>query len=280
MATSETAPPTTNGASSATDEIALPAWQKSIPTLHRLDHSQAHRVLWALQEIHDYNGLKFNNKNYPRQAPKNEALLKVSPMGKSPILTVDDLEGKPVPNVQLVDGVLMETRLILEYISETYGGKDLWEPETDAEKRRDIYFREFACNSLLERVDQPLVIEVIPEILPFPFKQLLKLIFSPILKVLRNFQHEHYKHMESNLSDEFPYFAGKKLGIADYCFEFPVSVAIKRKMLDTTMYPKIGAWHERITSREAYQTAIVKGGGPAKYDLEFFGMKGQRIKMS
>jgi glutathione S-transferase len=200
-------------------------------------------------------------------------------MGKSPILTVEDLDGKPVPNVQLEDGVLMETRLILEYISETYGGKDLWEPETDAEKRRDNYFREFACNSLLERVDQPLVVEIIPEILPFPLKQLLSLIFKPVVTALRSFQTEHYNHMETHLTDEFPYFAGKKLGVADYCFEFPVSVAIGRGMLDTVKYPKIGAWHERITGRKAYQAALELGGGVRKYDLIYFGMKDQTHRL-
>ena len=257
----------------------LPVWQKSIPTIHRLDHSQAQRVVWALQECHDHNGLKFDVKRYPRMVPKNEHLLDVSPMGKSPILTVDDLEGKPVPGVQLVDGVLMETRLILEYISETYGGKELWEPDTDAEKRRDIYFREFACNSLLERVDQPLVIEVIPEILPFPISWILKLVFSPVIKALRGFQIEHYNHMEAYLTEETPFFAGKKVGIADMCMEFPVSIAIGRGMLDVKKYPKIKSWHDSILGRSAWKTALEKGGGPTKYDLVYFGMKDQKFKL-
>ena len=271
--------PENTGPAAIPNDDPVPAWQKSIPTIHRLDHSQAQRVVWALQEVHDHNGLKFDVKRYPRMVPKNEDLLKVSPMGKSPILTVDDLEGKPVPGVQLVDGVLMETRLILEYISEAYGGKELWEPDTDAEKRRDIYFREFACNSLLERVDQPLVIEVIPEIMPFPISWILKAIFGPVITALRGFQIEHYNHMEANLTDDTPYFAGKKVGIADMCMEFPVSIALGRKMLDPVKYPKIKAWHDKITGREAWKAALEKGGGPTKYDLVYFGMKDQKFKL-
>jgi glutathione S-transferase len=250
----------------------VPDFQKSIPTIHNLEHSQAIRVIWALEEIHAVNGLKFNVKNYPRVRPKNPDLLKVSPMGKSPILTVDDLDGKPVPNVQVVDGVLMETRLILNFIADNYGGKQLWEPETDEDKRRDIYFQEFACNSFLERVDQALIMEIIPMALGFPLKQILGLIFNPIANIFKDFQVEHYKHMESLLSDEKPYFAGKKLGIADFCMEFPLSLAVGRGYLDPKKYPKLKAYHERIVGREAYKRAIEQGGGQKKYDLITFGM--------
>jgi glutathione S-transferase len=267
---------TINSDAPLTSETPLPAFQKTIPTLHRLDHSQAQRIGWALEEVHAHNGLKYHAKNYPRKVPKNEDLLKISPMGKSPIVTVDDLEGKPVPGIQLVDGVLMETRLILEYINDNYGGRELWEPATDAEKRRDIYFREFACNSLLGRVDQALIVEIIPSLLPFPLNKLLGLLFSPVVNALRGFQIEHYNHMEDVLSDEQPYFSGGKLGIADFCIEFPISIALARGMCDATKYPKIKAWHDMITGREAWKVALENGGGQKKYDLIYFGMKDTR----
>jgi glutathione S-transferase len=250
---------------------ALPDFQKSIPTIHNLEHSQALRVVWALQELHDANGLKFNVKNYPRVRPKNPDLLKLSPMGKSPILTVETLDGEPLPNIQIKDGVLMETRLILKFIADNYGGTELWEPETDEERRQDIYLQVFANNSLLERVDQPLVLEMIPAILGFPLKQLLGLLFKPIVQVLRDFLVEHFTHMESFLSEDKPWFAGRKLGISDFCMEFPVGIAIARGMLDPKKYPKIKAWHERVQSREAFKKALELGGGPNKYDLVMFG---------
>ena len=269
-----TTPATTSAA-----EAPLPEWQKSIPTIHSLNHSQAQRVIWALQEIHKHNGLKFHCKNYEREVPFNKELAKLSPMGKSPILTVVDLEGKPLPGIQLVDGVVMESSLVLQFLSETYGGKELWEQETDAEKRRDVYFRAFATQSLQDRIDQPLVVELIPELLPFGLKHLLKLIFSPLVNALHNFQHKHYEHMSASLTDEMPWFAGKKMGIADFCMEFPVSVAFGRGMCDPVKYPKIKAWHDKITQREAWKEAIELGGGPDAYELEFFGMKSQKFKL-
>jgi glutathione S-transferase len=244
---------------------------QSIPTIHNLEHSQALRVVWALEELHAIHGLNYNIKNYPRVRPKNPDLLKVSPMGKSPILTVEGLDGKPLPNVQVIDGVLMETRLILDFIADNYGGRELWEPETDTDKRRDIYFQEFANNSLLERVDMPLVFEVIPLALGFPLKQILGLIFNPIAKILLDFTTEHFKHMESELSEEKPWFAGKKMGISDFCMEFPVSIAVGRGYLDGKKYPKIKAWHDRVLALPAYHKALEKGGGKTKYDLAMFG---------
>ncbi|KIW03678.1 uncharacterized protein PV09_04999 [Verruconis gallopava] len=255
------------------EDGSLPAFQKTIPTVHRLDHSQAQRVLWALEELHASNGLKYHYKNYPRVQPKNPDLLEVSPLGKSPILTVEDLKGRPVPNIQVVDGVVMETQLILEFLGESYGGKDLWEPETAEERLRDRYFRSFATGTMVERVDQAMLFTALPKLMPFPLKQIFGLLFIPLEKAFRAYLVDFFDFMESQLSVELPYFAGKKLGIADFCLEFPMSMAVCQGFLDGKKYPKIRAWHDTITSREAYKKAIEKGGGKEKYDLVSFGAK-------
>jgi glutathione S-transferase len=257
-----------------TSDGPLPEWQKTIPTLHRLHHSQAQRCLWALEELHAHNGLKFTVINYPRAVPRNEFLKKVSPLGKSPIVTIADLEGNPVPNIQVADGVLMESRLIIEYFAEHYGGKELWEGTTDAERRRDNYFRTFSLNTLTDRVDQVLVVDIIPGVLPFPLSTIMKLIFSPVVNALKGFLPEFLEFVEVSLTDDNPWFSGSKLGVADFCMEFPVSVMVGRGYLDAQKYPKFKAWHERITGREPWKKAIEKSGGDKNYELRDFGMKG------
>jgi len=250
----------------------LPSWQKSIPTIHNLEHSQALRVVWALEELAAAKGLKYNIKNYPRVRPKNPDLMKLSPVGKSPILTVESLNGKPLPNIQIKDGVMMETRLILNFLSKEYGGKDLWATESEEDRRRDEYFQEYASASFTERVDFVLLFEVIPSALPFPLKQLASLMMSPIVKVMLGFLEDYLIFQESQLTDETPWFAGKKLGLSDFGMSFAMDVATQRGYIDKKKYPKLVKWHESIVSRDAYKKAIEKVGGMEKYNLISFGI--------
>jgi glutathione S-transferase len=253
------------------EETHLPEWQKSMPTIHNLEHSQAMRVVWALEELAAAKGLNYNIKNYPRVRPKNPDLLKISPLGKSPILTVETLNGNPLPNLQVRDGVIMESRLIIHWLADNYGGRELWEQDSEEDRRRDTYFQEFAMDSLLERVDQAMIFELMPQMMPFPLKQILGVLFSPVAKIFRDFHVDYFEFMESELSEERPWFAGKKIGIADFCFEFPMSVAVARGYVDEKKYPKIMKWYVTLTARPAYQKAIEKGGGKRKYDLLRFG---------
>ncbi|HAS98627.1 MAG TPA: glutathione S-transferase, partial [Pantoea agglomerans] len=74
-------------------------------TVHHLEKSRSHRVLWLLEELE----VPYQIKRYQREptmlAP--EALKKVHPLGKSPVIT---------------DGnqVVAESGAILEYLEEKY----------------------------------------------------------------------------------------------------------------------------------------------------------------
>lgn len=249
----------------------LPSWQKSIPTIHCLEHSQALRIIWALEELALARGLKYNVKTYARSRPPDPELKKLSPLGKSPILTVETLEGKPLPKIQVIDGVVLETRGILNFLSEEYGGHDLWATEGDEERRRDEYFQDYASASIAERVDFVMLFEVIPAALPTPLKQVVGFMMSPIVKAMKAYLPDYFGFQESQLSDERPWFSGRKLGLADICMSFAMDVAFQRGYIDEKKYPKLVKWHESILSREAYKNAIEKGGGMEKYNLVTFG---------
>ncbi|ALZ86085.1 hypothetical protein APT59_18455 [Pseudomonas oryzihabitans] len=84
--------------------------------LHHLDYSRSHRVLWLLEEL----GLPYELVRYPRtetfQAP--EALKRVHPLGKSPVLEDGELQ-------------LSESSAILRYLNQRYGqGRFAPEPGT------------------------------------------------------------------------------------------------------------------------------------------------------
>jgi len=74
-------------------------------TLHHLNQSRSHRVIWALEEL----SLTYEIVHYQREktmlAP--ESLKKVHPLGKSPVLEDNGL-------------ILAESGAILEYLQETY----------------------------------------------------------------------------------------------------------------------------------------------------------------
>ena len=82
-------------------------------TVHHLNQSRSHRVIWALEEL----ALPYEIVHYQREknmlAP--EALKKVHPLGKSPIIEDNGL-------------ILAESGAILEYLQETYDAESRLKP--------------------------------------------------------------------------------------------------------------------------------------------------------
>lgn len=73
--------------------------------------------------------------------------------------------------------------------------------------------------------------------------------------------------MEDALSDEMPWFSGKRMGLADLNMSFPMDMAIQRGYCDMKKFPKIGEWYKRYTESPAYKRALEKG---EVYDLAIF----------
>ena len=85
-------------------------------TLHHLENSRSHRILWLLEEL----GCEYRIKHYKRDSKTNLAppeLKKVHPLGKSPVIT----EGKQT---------LAESAIIVEYLARTHGDTQ-WAPPVD-----------------------------------------------------------------------------------------------------------------------------------------------------
>ena len=244
------------------------AQQKSIPTLHHLQSSQSHRVLWALEELAGEHNIRYNLKKYPREggvAPRS--LKSVFPLGKSPILTLEDEHGKPDETVyQITPGVLTESRLILQFLSDTYS-QGIWEPTSEHDRRRDVFFQEFANNTLAAKIGFALVFDLIPLQLPFPFRQLVRLMVTPIVNFFITDMQAPYQLMEDALSENQAWFAGGKLGLADFNVSWGMDQATAREYFDEKKFPKLAQWHRSITSRPAYKRALEKGGS---YDLVRF----------
>jgi glutathione S-transferase len=176
------------------------------------------------------------------------------------------MAGEPDQIYQIKPNTLTESRLILQFISENYTN-GIWIPELDENKRRDVFFSELAKCTLLEKVDFALVFEVTTTMLPFGIRQLAGLLVRPIVNHFLGDLRDIYQVMEEALSEAKLWFAGSKMGLADFDMSFGMDMASARGYFDGKKYPKVKTWLEKIHAREAYKKALEKGGG---YDLVKF----------
>ena len=188
------------------------------------------------------------------------------PLGKLPTVTLEYVNGESEVTYQILPNVLTEARLILHFISDHYTD-GIWIPESEEDKARATFFQEFANSSLLTKVDNIITFEVIPTMLFFPLRQLTVLMVLPIRNNFMNDLTVIYQLLEDALSEERPWFSGKKLGLADFNMIFPMDEAIGRGYIQLEKYPKLTKWHDTVINRPAYKRALEKGG---LYDLATF----------
>lgn len=215
-------------------------------TVHHLNNSRSQRVLWLLEEL----GLPYDIKRYERDpetmlAPP--ALRQVHPLGKSPVITDNDL-------------TLAESGAIVEYLVDRYGNGRLVPALGTPERLRYTYWLHYAEGSAMP----PLLIKLIfdkVEQSPMPFfaKPIARSIVS---RVNDSFTHpqitRHLDFMEAELGKS-TWFAGEDFTAADVQISFPLEAAAARAGLNASR-PKLMAFLDRIHARPAYQKALERGG--------------------
>jgi glutathione S-transferase len=197
-------------------------------TVHHLNLSRSHRVLWVLEEL----GLPYEVKNYERN-PKTmlapPELKAVHPLGKSPVITDGAL-------------VLAESGAILEYLVEQY-----------------LYWLHYAEGSLMPPLFVKLLFDRI-ESAPVPF------FVKPVTKKIANQGRDSWAYpqlrrnlewIESELQSR-PWFAGDAFSAADIQMSYPLEAAGRRIGLDP--YPKTKDILERMKARPAFIRAQERGG--------------------
>ena len=240
--------------------------QKTIPTVYNMSSSKAREVLWALEELAD-TGIKYKVINLHRGGSDTYKILESQfPLGKSPTVTLEHVNANSDVIYQILPNVLTEARLILQFISDHYTD-GIWIPDSEEDKARDIFFQEFANGSLLAKVDNIVTFEVIPTMLFFPLRQLTLLMVLPIRNHFMKDLLVSYRLLEDALTEERPWFSGRKVGLADFNMIFPIDMAVGRGYIQLNNYPKLARWHDSVINRPAYKRALEKGG---PYDLATF----------
>jgi len=214
--------------------------------VHHLNNSRSQRVLWLLEEL----GIPYEIQKYQRDAKTMLAppeLLKVHPLGKSPVITDDGL-------------TVAESGAIIEYLLERYGAGRLEPQKGTPERLRFTYWLHFAEGSAMSPLLMKLVFDRI-ETSPMPF--FAKPIARGISRKVKTAMVEpnlkrHLDHMERELTKS-EWFAGNEFSAADIQMSFPVEASAQRAGLDASR-PKLMTFLKKIHARPAYRKALERGG--------------------
>ncbi|MBC7484354.1 MAG: glutathione S-transferase [Rhizobacter sp.] len=215
-------------------------------TVHHLNNSRSQRVLWLLEEL----GLPYEIKKYERDAKTMLAppeLLKVHPLGKSPVITDDGV-------------TVAESGAIVEYLVERYGNGALAPAIGTSQRLQWRYWLHFAEGSAMSPLLLKLIFDKIPQSpMPFFVKPIARAICAKVLAVMvePNLKRQ-LDFMEAELGKS-DWFAGHEFSAADIQMSFPVEAAAQRAGLNGSR-PKLMAFLKRIHARPAYKKALERGG--------------------
>lgn len=221
-------------------------------TLHHLETSRSHRILWLLEEL----GVPYELRRYQRDPATRLAppeLKKIHPLGKSPVLTDGEL-------------VVAESGAILEYLAECYGAQapaELahLEPARGTPAHRQCRFwMHYAEGSLMNWLVMQLVFGSIPrQPMPFFVRPVARALCAGVQqKLIQPNVQAALAFMENHLA-QHRWFAGEHLSLADFQMSFAVEAALARGNT-ASAWPHLHAYLQRIQARPAYQRALEKGG--------------------
>jgi glutathione S-transferase len=213
-------------------------------TVHHLENSRSHRVLWLLEEL----AVPYQIKRYQREnsllAP--DSLKKVHPLGKSPVIT---------------DGnrVIAESGAILEYLQLKYDSEHQLALSHEDEQIQARYWLHYAEGSLMPLLVMKLVFAQLgKKPVPWLLRPAGIALSKGIQKAWLNKQLAlHGRVIEEHLT-QHAFFAGSRFSIADVQMSFPLlALQLRGSLRDT---PATVRWLETMQQRAAWQRAIQQGG--------------------
>jgi len=213
--------------------------------VHHLNNSRSQRLLWLLEELN----IPYEIKRYQRDAKTMLAppeLRHVHPLGKSPVITDGNV-------------TLAESGAIMEYILEKYGMGRLMPKPATPEKVRYTYWMHFAEGSAMPPLVMKLVLGRMAKGAPMLIRPVARAIANRVMDgfVQPNIARQ-LDYMEAELNRS-TWFAGNEFSAADIQMSFPVEAAAARGGLDAGR-PRLMEFLNRIHGREAYRTALERGG--------------------
>jgi glutathione S-transferase len=211
-------------------------------TVHHLNNSRSQRVLWLLEELGvPYEIVKYERDPKTSLAP--EAMQKIHPLGKSPVVTDDG-------------AVLAESGAILEYLVEKYGSGKLAPKPGTPEFQKYRYYMHYAEGSLMPFLLLRLIFSRVKAKAPFLVRPIARAIADTVDSqfVAPNLK-RHVAFLDGELAKS-PWFAGE-FSAADIQMVYPMEAIAAR-------FPgapdRLKDWVTRAHERPAYKRALEKGG--------------------
>ncbi|KAF9041197.1 thioredoxin-like protein [Panaeolus papilionaceus] len=212
--------------------------------VHHLNDSRSQRILWLLEELDVPYEIKTYQRTPEMQAPPE--LLKVNPLGKSPVITDGELN-------------LAESGAIVEYLISKYGNGKIIVPESGLVD--EVYYKHYAEGSLMPLLTQYLMFTIIPQKSPFFLRPILKFVFNKITQAMLLPQIKaNFAMVESHLAKRSSmWIAG---GSTPTAADFQMAFCLEAVVVEAPEFvgPKTKAYVEMVHKREAYQRASKKGG--------------------
>jgi len=213
-------------------------------TVHHLEQSRSHRVLWLLEELE----VPYQIKRYQREptmlAP--EALKKVHPLGKSPVITDENR-------------VVAESGAILEYLEQKYDHEFRLKLSDEESLLQSRYWLHYAEGSLMPLLVMKLIFGQMGKApVPWLLRPVGAAFGKGVQKAWLDKQLQpHMKMIEQHLAAN-PWFAGQRFSIADIQMSFPLLALAQRVWME--QMPASQKWLQTVQQRAAWQRAIDQGG--------------------
>lgn len=213
--------------------------------VHHLEKSRSHRILWLLEALElEYDIEVYQRDPKTQQAP--DALKKVHPLGKSPVITDGEL-------------TVAESGAIIDYLVNRYGeGHFQPGPDKSNEWVNYRYWMHYAEGSLMPLLVMGLIFSQIPKQSPWFVKPIAQGISGTVHKrFLQPQLKQHLGMIESHLKAHGN-FAGEFPSGADVQMSFPMQAVAATQSLDA--FPAITAFVARIQQDPAWQRVVERAG--------------------
>lgn len=219
-------------------------------TVHYLNNSRAHRILWMLEEMDTPYELEVYERD-PKTQLAPASLKQVHPLGKSPVVT---------------DGhrTIAETGTIVEYLGRTYGN-GMMIPTADSDRQQYDYWIHYGEGSLMPLLLMKLLFDkAVSSPMPFFIRPIARIIPDKITSMyLGPTLATHLDFVEAHLAEN-TWFAGQELSGADVVMSFAMEGIASSESLGGK-YPNIEAYVARLQERPAYKRALERTGVPYAY---------------
>jgi glutathione S-transferase len=200
-------------------------------TLHHLNDSRSHRILWLLEELGTpYEMVRYQRNGETRLAPPE--LEKIHPLGKSPVIVDGDIR-------------IAESGAIVDYVIRRYGKGAMMPARDSADYEAYNEWLHYSEGSAM----LPLMLNL--------YVSRLKEAGSPLHPRIDSEIKNHLGYTERALQGR-EFFVGQSLTGADIQMSFVAEMA---KVFDRLApYPNLGAWLSRMHARPAFKRSVEKGG--------------------